>query len=242
MPIPGLKFTMLNRQTRLLTGAMTMLMLLFAQTACGLGASAASKVDPSEIPEAEDSLVEEGAETREIVVAGGCFWCVEGVLERLNGVTEAESGYAGGTADTANYAAVCSGTTDHAEAVRVVYDPSKITLARILKVFFTVAHDPTHLNRQGNDRGPQYRSAVFYADDEQKAFVEAYIAQLAEAKVFDDPIVTTLEPLEAFFVAEADHQDFVENNPNQGYVQGVAVPKIEKLEEHYGDDISPAGE
>jgi peptide-methionine (S)-S-oxide reductase len=175
-----------------------------------------------------------------VVLAGGCFWCTEAVFVKLDGVIGVVSGYAGGTADTADYKAVCSGTTDHAEVIRVRFDSSRISFGQILKVFFAVAHDPTHLNRQGNDIGRQYRSAVFYADDEQRRVSEAYIKQLSDAKVFPSPIVTTLEPLEQFFEAEDYHQNFVARNPAQPYVAAVAVPKVKKLEKAFGDRLKKA--
>jgi peptide-methionine (S)-S-oxide reductase len=150
------------------------------------------------------------------------------------------SGYAGGTADTADYKNVCSGTTDHAEVIRVRFDSERISFGQILKVFFAVAHDPTHLNRQGNDIGRQYRSAVFYADDDQQRVAAAYIQQLKDAKVFEAPIVTTLEPLEQFFEAEDYHQNFVARNPSQPYVAAIAVPKVKKLEKAFGDKLKKA--
>src|SRR6516162_2736963 len=148
------------------------------------------------------------------VLAGGCFWCVDAVYQQLDGVTSVTSGYAGGTKETANYRTVCSGTTDHAESIKIEFDASKLTYGQLLKVFFSVAHDPTHLNRQGNDVGRQYRSTIFYADDEQKRIAEAYIRQLNEEHVFNDPIATTLEKLETFYVAEDYHQDYAARNPN----------------------------
>lgn len=169
-----------------------------------------------------------------IVLAGGCFWCVEAVYLPLDGVLGVRSGYAGGTADTANYQAVCSGTTDHAEVVEVAYDPSRISLGRLLQVFFEVAHDPTQLNRQGHDRGRQYRSAIFYRTPEQRRVAEAYIRQLADARAFSSPIVTTLEPLEAFYEAEGYHQNYAARNPAQPYVLFTALPKVEKLRDSYG--------
>jgi peptide-methionine (S)-S-oxide reductase len=171
---------------------------------------------------------EAGAEAT-AVLAGGCFWCVEAVYLQLDGVLKVVSGYAGGTAETANYQAVCSGTTNHAEAVLIHYDPSRITYGQILKVFFWVAHDPTELNRQGNDVGRQYRSAIFYAGDRQKTVAEAYIRQLDDARVFPRRIVTTLEPLDAFYEAEPYHQNYAARNPAQPYVAFVAAPKVEKL-------------
>jgi len=175
-----------------------------------------------------------------VVLGGGCFWCTEAVFVKLDGVISVVSGYAGGSPETADYKAVCSGTTDHAEVIRVRFDSSRITFGQILKVFFAVAHDPTHLNRQGNDIGRQYRSAVFYAGDEQRTVAEAYIRQLREAKVFEAPIVTTLEPLEQFFEAEEYHQNFVARNPAQPYVAAVAAPKVKKLEKAFADKLRKA--
>lgn len=172
-------------------------------------------------------------QTRQIVLAGGCFWCVEAVYEQLDGVLDVESGYAGGDASTANYDAVSTGRTRHAEVVRITYDPSVITYGTILKVFFTTAHDPTTLNRQGADIGPQYRSAIFYASDEQKHIAADYIKLLNEKGIFRDPIVTTLEPLDAYYPAEAKHQDFARQNPNNRYIQGVSTPKVEKTRKVY---------
>jgi peptide-methionine (S)-S-oxide reductase len=175
-----------------------------------------------------------------VVLGGGCFWCTEAVFVKLDGVISVVSGYAGGSPETADYKAVCSGTTDHAEVIRVRFDSSRITFGQILKVFFAVAHDPTHLNRQGNDIGRQYRSAVFYADDEQHKVAEAYIQQLREATVFEAPIVTTLEPLEQFFEAEEYHQNFAARNPAQPYVAAIAVPKVKKLEKAFADKLKKA--
>ena len=172
-----------------------------------------------------------------VVLAGGCFWCTEAVFEKLDGVIGVVSGYAGGTADTADYKTVCSGMTDHAEVIRVRFDSSVISFGQILKVFFAVAHDPTHVNRQGNDIGRQYRSAVFYADEEQKRVAASYIQQLTDAKAFAAPIATTLEPLEQFFEAEDYHQDFVQRNPHQPYVAAVAMPKVNKLEKAFKDKL-----
>ncbi|HJU42752.1 MAG TPA: peptide-methionine (S)-S-oxide reductase MsrA [Vicinamibacterales bacterium] len=172
-----------------------------------------------------------------VVLAGGCFWCTEAVFAKLDGVIGVVSGYAGGTADTADYKTVCSGTTDHAEVIRVRYDSNRISFGQILKVFFAVAHDPTHVNRQGNDIGRQYRSAIFYADEDQRRVAEAYIKQLTEAKVFPARIATTLEPLEQFFEAEDYHQDFVARNPYQPYVAAVAMPKVKKLEKAFKNKL-----
>ncbi len=171
------------------------------------------------------------------VLAGGCFWCVEAVYLQLDGVASVVSGYAGGTRETANYEAVCSGTTGHAEAVRIRYDPSRITYGQILKVFFYIAHDPTQLNAQGADRGTQYRSAIFYEDAQQKDIAAAYIRQLDAARVFPAPIVTTLEPLTEFYEAEPYHQNYAARHPSQPYVAYVAAPKVEKLRARLPDRL-----
>ena len=151
------------------------------------------------------------------------------------------SGYAGGKAETANYEAVCTGTTGHAEAVKVVYDPRKISFEQLLKVHFAT-HNPTTLNRQGNDVGTQYRSAIFYASDEQREIAQAFIADLRDAKVFKQPIVTTLEPLKGFYPAEAHHQNFVACNLMQPYVRSVALPKVEKVREKFPSLLKPQAE
>jgi peptide-methionine (S)-S-oxide reductase len=163
------------------------------------------------------------------VLAGGCFWCVEAVFQQIEGVEEVVSGYSGGDAASAHYEIVSTGKTGHAESVQVTYDPRKISYGQILKVFFDVAHDPTQLNRQGPDNGPQYRSVVFYSNVEQKKIAEAYIKQLDEAKAFHKPIVTQVVELAKFYPAEAHHQNFCNRNPQNGYVQNVAMPKVEKV-------------
>jgi peptide-methionine (S)-S-oxide reductase len=160
------------------------------------------------------------------VLAGGCFWCVEAVFKELRGVRSVRSGYAGGTAATADYRTVCTGGTDHAEVIEVRYDAGQTTFGQLLKIFFSIAHDPTQKDRQGNDTGRQYRSAVFYADDEQRRVAEAYIRQ-----------VTTLEPLDKFYVAEDYHQDYAARNPYQPYIAYVAAPKVDKLREHFADRL-----
>jgi len=189
-----------------------------------------ARVSPEEFPDpVVDAAIAEKAGQSRAILAGGCFWCVEAVYKNLDGVSSVKSGYAGGTAETADYETVSSGTTNHAEAVEVVYDPSRISFGQILKVFFSIAHDPTQLNRQGPDTGRQYRSAIFYADDEQKRLAEAYVDQLNKAKVFDRPIVTEVVPLEAFFEAETYHQDYAARNPLNPYIVINAQPKVRKL-------------
>ena len=163
------------------------------------------------------------------VFAGGCFWGVEAVYDNVKGVSKAESGYAGGSSDTAEYYTVSSGSTGHAESVRITYDPSQITYGQLLKVFFAVAHDPTELNRQGPDVGTQYRSAIFYADDEQKQIAESYIKQLDEAKVFPSRIATQVASLKGFFVAEDYHQNYLVNHPNEPYIVYNDMPKLANL-------------
>jgi methionine-S-sulfoxide reductase len=170
------------------------------------------------------------------ILAGGCFWCTEAAFEQLQGVSDVTSGYVGGSAETANYKAVCGGDTGHAEAIRITYDPEKISYDQLLDVFFD-AHDPTQLNRQGNDIGTQYRSAIFYADDEERLAAEAKIAQLNESQHFPRPIVTALEPLREFFPAEDYHQDYASHNPGQPYIQAVSTPKVCKIRDKHADLI-----
>lgn len=189
------------------------------------------------LPDPEIDLPPSDAPT-EAVLAGGCFWCTEAVFLALDGVTEVRSGYAGGSADTANYEAVCSGRSGHAEAIQIRYRPGTISYGQLLKVFFQVAHDPTQLNRQGNDSGTQYRSALFYADEDQRRVAAAYIDQLNAAGAFGARIVTTLEPLEAFYAAEGYHQNFAANNPAQPYVCLVAQPKLDKLRQAFPDKLA----
>ncbi len=193
-------------------------------------------------PDPARDVSPEASQARTAILAGGCFWCTEAVFLPLDGVTGVTSGYIGGSEATANYQAVCSGTTGHAEAIAVAFDPAVISFGQLLKVFFAVAHDPTQLNRQGGDRGTQYRSAIFPADDEQRAVAEAYIAQLTEAKAFPDPIVTTVEASGTFFPAELYHQNFVARNPAQPYVAAVALPKLAKLEAAFGDKLKKAAQ
>ena len=189
-----------------------------------------ARVSPEEFPDpVVDSTFATTAGKSRAILAGGCFWCVEAVYKNLDGVSSVNSGYAGGTADTADYETVSTGTTDHAESVEVVYDPSRISYGQILKVFFAIAHDPTQLNRQGPDTGRQYRSAIFYADDEQKRVAEAYIDQLNKAHVFDHAIVTEVVPLQAFYQAETYHQDYAARNPLNPYIVFNAQPKVRKL-------------
>jgi peptide-methionine (S)-S-oxide reductase len=170
------------------------------------------------------------------VIAGGCFWGVQGVFQHTAGVVNAVSGYAGGSKATADYSTVSNGTTGHAESVEIKFDPKKISYGKILQIFFSVAHDPTQLNRQGPDSGTQYRSAIFTTNDEQKKVAEAYIAQLNAAKVYKKPIVTKIGPLEAFYPAEAYHQDYLTLHPNQPYIAYNDIPKVENLKKIFADN------
>jgi peptide-methionine (S)-S-oxide reductase len=188
-----------------------------------------------DFPNPTIDLKNEPAPESTAVLAGGCFWCTEAVFNQIEGVKKVVSGYSGGERATANYEAVCGGGTGHAEAIQIAYDPSQISYGQLLKIFFSVAHDPTQLNRQGNDRGTQYRSAIFYSDPEQKRVAEAYIQQLNQAKVFGAPIVTEVTPLQAFYPAEGYHQNYCSLNPQNPYIQGVAVPKVEKIRKQFPD-------
>jgi peptide-methionine (S)-S-oxide reductase len=167
------------------------------------------------------------------VLAGGCFWGVEAVFERLKGVKDVVSGFAGGDKSTAHYETVSTGTTGHAESVKITYDPSEITFGELLKVYFSVAHDPTELNRQGPDTGTQYRSAIFDMDDDQKKVAEAYIKQLNDAKVFSRPIVTQVVSFHGFYAAESYHQHFLDHNPNYPYIVYNDLPKLAQLKKQY---------
>src|SRR5882724_8761732 len=175
--------------------------------------------------------------TQTAVFAGGCFWCTEAVFEQIAGVQKVISGYAGGDKKSAHYEMVGSGKTHHAESIQITFDPARISYGTLLKIFFHVAHDPTQLNRQGPDHGRQYRSAIFYADAEQKRVAEAYIKQLNEAKVFSLPIVTEVSELKAFYPAEDYHQDYVKRNPDNPYVVQNALPKIQKTRKEFPDLI-----
>jgi peptide-methionine (S)-S-oxide reductase len=171
--------------------------------------------------------------TQTAVFAGGCFWGVEAVFRHVKGVSSAVSGYAGGTAETADYQRVSSGITRHAESVEVTFDPAQVSYGQLLRVFFSVAHDPTQLNRQGPDVGPQYRSAIFYVNDEQKSVAQAYINQLSQAKSFSRPIVTEVVALPKFYAAEPYHQDYAARNPNQPYIVIHDAPKVANLKQNF---------
>lgn len=200
-----------------------------------IGLSVSCKAAPSTpIPAAkQDVSLSNQSGSAKAVFAGGCFWGTQTVFERVKGVTKTTAGYAGGSAATATYDQVTTETTGHAESVEVVYDPSKITYGQLLRIFFSVAHDPTELNRQGPDVGTSYRSAIFYENEEQKKIAAAYIEQLNQAKVFPKPIVTELTPLKGFYRAEDYHQDYALNHPDNPYIEVCDRPKIEALKQQF---------
>jgi peptide-methionine (S)-S-oxide reductase len=185
-------------------------------------------------PPAADIAPADGLKT--FVLAGGCFWGVQGVYQHTKGVTNAVSGYAGGKASTAKYELIGTGLTGHAEAVQITYDPKQVTLGKLLQIFFSVVHDPTQLNRQGPDHGTQYRSTIFTSDPAERKLAQDYIAQLDAAKVYRKPIVTTLEPLQAFYAAEDYHQDYLTLHPNQPYIVFNDLPKIENLKKIFAEN------
>jgi peptide-methionine (S)-S-oxide reductase len=193
-----------------------------------LGLTVVASVSASSFPDpARDQAAVQGPQTA--VLAGGCFWGVEAVFEGLNGVSDVVSGYAGGDRGSAHYEAVGTGGTGHAESVKITYDPARITYGQLLKVFFAVAHDPTEINRQGPDEGPQYRSAIFYGSEDQKAVAEAYVRQLNAANVFPRPIATKVAPLAGFYAAEDYHQNFLAKNPGNPYIVANDLPKLRAL-------------
>ena len=204
-----------------------------AASLTGCTAGAASHA-PIPAPTTDTTLApKSGKQTA--VFAGGCFWGTQAVFERVKGVVKTTTGYSGGSASTATYDQVTTETTGHAESVQVVFDPSKITYGQLLRIFFSVAHDPTELNRQGPDVGTSYRSAIFYANDEQKRLATAYIQQLDAAHIFPGPIVTQVVPLKGFYRAEDYHQDYALNNPNNPYILVCDRPKIAALKEQFPD-------
>ena len=216
--------------------------LSFGAAAIGALALAAIAIGPSRAseeavvipPPTLDVQAADGIQTA--VIAGGCFWGVQGVYQHTAGVLNAVSGYSGGSKMTANYTMIGTGTTGHAEAVEIKYDPKKISYGKILQIFFSVVHDPTQLNRQGPDVGTQYRSAIFAVNDEQKKVADAYIAQLNAAKVYKKPIVTKVGPLQAFFPAEDYHQDYLTLHPNQPYIAYNDLPKVENLKKIFAQN------
>ncbi|MBB1592866.1 peptide-methionine (S)-S-oxide reductase MsrA [Achromobacter sp. UMC46] len=200
----------------------------------GSGAAQAAEsafiIPPPAVDQAKDVATQEKA-----VIAGGCFWGVQAVFQHVKGVTNAVSGYAGGKANTADYDAVSSGRTGHAEAVEITYDPKQVSYGQLLQIYFSVAHDPTQLNRQGPDSGTQYRSTVFPTDDGQRKVAEAYIAQLNKTGVYPKTLATTIEPLQAFYPAESYHQDYLVRHPYSMYIMVNDIPKVENLAKAFPD-------
>ncbi|PAQ05516.1 peptide-methionine (S)-S-oxide reductase MsrA [Mesorhizobium temperatum] len=223
----GIREPVARRSMNFARGALAALMLAAASAA--LWQTPASSAEEAVVipPPAMDE--KPAASTAKAVFAGGCFWGVQGVFQHVKGVTSAVSGYAGGDKDTAVYETVGTGRTGHAEAVEITYEPTEVTYGQLLQVYFSVAHNPTQLNYQGPDRGPQYRSTIFAENDAQKKIAETYIAQLDKAKVFPEPIVTTLETGKPFYPAEDYHQDFLTLNPTYPYIVYNDLPKVENL-------------
>ena len=208
----------------------SLLAFLFLGFATACSPATAAVMIPS--PAVDEPLAATKSE-RTAVLAGGCFWGIEAVFEHLHGVVNVKSGYAGGNANTAKYEIVSEGRTGHAESVQIVYDPSQISYGQLLQVFFSVAHDPTELNRQGPDVGTQYRSAIFFADEEQKRIAQGYINQINKAKIFRRSIVTQVVSLNAFYEAEAYHQDYAAHHPTDLYIAINDLPKVAHLREQF---------
>jgi len=200
---------------------------------CGIAASSANSPDLKALAPVAEPVAEQAKGTQTAVFAGGCFWGVEGVFEHVKGVTDVRSGYSGGDSKSANYDAVSEGSTDHAEAVEIKFDPAKVTYTQLLTIFFSVAHDPTQLNRQGPDTGRQYRSAVFYTSEEQKKATLAYIDAINKSKALPTVIVTEVVALEKFYAAEDYHQDYMKKNPTQPYIVAHDRPKLEDLKTRF---------
>jgi peptide-methionine (S)-S-oxide reductase len=209
----------------LVTLGLPSLLLAFSANAAPMSPIPPAKMDAS--------LAKAPAKKETAVFAGGCFWGTQAVFERVKGVVDTAAGYSGGSASTATYDQVTTETTGHAESVQVVYDPSLITYGQLLRIYFSVAHDPTQLNRQGPDVGTSYRSAIFYSSDEQKRIANAYIEQLDAAKAFPAKIVTQVSPLAGFYRAEDYHQDYALKNPGNPYIQICDLPKIEALKKQF---------
>ena len=210
--------------------------LILTLTFAGATASSAGDGASTAVPSpALDAHIAAAESEQTAVLSGGCFWGIQAVFQHVKGVINATSGYAGGSAKTAEYEIVSTGETGHAESVKITYDPSQITYGQLLRVFFSVAHDPTQLNRQGPDEGTQYRSSIFYGSDQQKRIAELYIAQLQKARVFPGAIVTKVVPLEGFYPAEAYHQNYAANHPHDPYIVYNDAPKVAHLREQLPD-------
>jgi peptide-methionine (S)-S-oxide reductase len=206
-----------------------LIVTLFAVVSCNAADNAITAFPNPAV----DALIATSKGEQTAVVAGGCFWGIQAVFQHVKGVINATSGYSGGAANTAEYELVSTGETGHAESVKITYDPSQITYGQLLRVFFSVAHDPTQLNRQGPDSGTQYRSVIFYNSDEQKRIAEAYVVQLEKARIFPRQIVTQLVALKAFYPAEAYHQDYAAQHPNNPYIVYNDAPKVAHLHQTF---------
>ena len=225
------------RLTDVMKGTLIFAALAIA-IACNVASSSSNAADEIRdlAPAAEAEPHAESAKgTQTAVFAGGCFWGVEAVFEHVKGVTDSRSGYAGGGGANANYDAVSEGKTEHAESVKITFDPAKVSYSQLLSVFFSVVHDPTQLNRQGPDVGPQYRSAIFYANEEQKKLAEQYVDAINKSKAFDKPVVTQVVPLKQFYDAEGYHQDYLRKNPDNPYIVAHDLPKLVALKERFKD-------
>jgi peptide-methionine (S)-S-oxide reductase len=210
------------------------IVVVFLGVSAALTRNAAGASTAIQAPAMDDTLSAQPGQ-QSVVLAGGCFWGIQLVFEHVKGVISATDGYSGGDAKTAQYETVSTGTTGHAESVKIVYDPSKITFGRLLQVFFSVAHDPTEFDRQGPDEGTQYRSVIFFANSDQERIARAYIAQLDEQQAFKRKIVTQVVPLQAFYQAEAYHQDYAERNPDSTYIMMFDAPKLDSLRKQFPD-------
>ncbi|MEQ1606589.1 MAG: peptide-methionine (S)-S-oxide reductase MsrA [Pyrinomonadaceae bacterium] len=210
-------------------------MIVIAAVGCGIASSSGKTADLHEVvPAVEPQPNAEAPKGTQIAIfAGGCFWGIEGVFEHVKGVIDVKSGYAGGDGKTADYETVSSGDTDHAESVQVIFDPTKVTYTQLLTIFFSVAHDPTELNRQGPDTGRQYRSAIFFTSEEQKKAAQDFIEALDKSKALSKPVVTEVSPLKKFYPAEDYHQDFMKKNPKHGYIVVNDKPKVEDLKKRF---------
>src|SRR3954464_1244539 len=223
----------MNTQIKTIAAALT---LAACGMACRVGADAINKVIPAS---AVDTPAAEATGLQTAVLAGGCFWGLQGMFEHVQGVTKVVAGYSGGTKETAHYEMVGTERTGHAESVEITFDPKKISYGQLLRLFFSVAHDPTELDRQGPDRGPSYRSEIFFTSPSQERIARAYVQQLTKAKVFSSPIVTKIEPLKAFYAAEDYHQDYLIHHPSQPYIVFNDKPKIEALKQVYPQMYRP---
>ncbi len=226
-----------NKSLRQFVAPLAVFATLFAGTVGAAYLAAAAPIDEAwVVPPAKEDLAAGSSKMETAVLAGGCFWGVQGVFQHVKGVTGAVSGYAGGAKNTAEYEVVGTGRTGHAESVKITYDPSKISYGKILQIYFSVAHDATQLNRQGPDTGTQYRSAIFPLNEDQARVAKAYIAQINQARVLQAAIVTKIEPEKQFYPAEDYHQDFLTRNPRFPYIAYNDLPKIENLKKMFPDD------